>query len=72
MFVRFHQSRHRLRVNLVETRWVSGKVRHEHVASLRSIVTPPLCGIALSWRGLSQALPISNRDPRMLGRAMRG
>jgi hypothetical protein len=41
MFTRFRQTRHRLQVSLVETRRLNGKVRHEHVASLGSIETPP-------------------------------
>lgn len=37
MFVRIRKSTERLRLSLVETRRVGGKVRHEHVASLGSI-----------------------------------
>jgi hypothetical protein len=37
MFVRIRKSTEKLRLSLVETRRVGGKVRHEHVASLGSI-----------------------------------
>jgi hypothetical protein len=40
MFVRFRQAARRLRVSLVETRRVDGRVRAEHIASLGSIVVP--------------------------------
>jgi hypothetical protein len=41
MFVRFRQARHRLQASLVENRRVDGRVRHEHIASLGSVGTPP-------------------------------
>ena len=41
MFVRFRQTACRLQMSLIETRRVGGKVRHEHIASLGSVVTPP-------------------------------
>jgi hypothetical protein len=47
MFVRFRETKNfretktRLRVSLVETRRVEGKVRHEHIASLGSVPMPP-------------------------------
>jgi hypothetical protein len=41
MFVRFRQSGRRLQLSLVETQRFGGKVRHEHVASLGSIIVPP-------------------------------
>jgi hypothetical protein len=41
MFVRFRQTAHRLQASLIETRRIDGKVRHEHIASLGSIATPP-------------------------------
>jgi hypothetical protein len=34
MFIRFRETPHRLQLSLVETRWVDGKVRHEHFPSL--------------------------------------
>jgi|SRR5262244_2412646 len=40
MFVRFRDAGRRLQVSLVETRRADGKVRHEHIASLGSIVMP--------------------------------
>jgi hypothetical protein len=40
MFVRFRQTPSRLQVSLVEGRRVGGKVRHEHIASLGSILVP--------------------------------
>jgi len=41
MFVRYRQTETRLQVSLVETRRVSGRVRHEHVASFGSVEVPP-------------------------------
>jgi hypothetical protein len=41
MFVRFRQSPARLQVSLVETRRSAGKVHHEHIASLGSILREP-------------------------------
>jgi hypothetical protein len=37
MFVRIRKSKSKLRLSLVETRRIGGKVRHEHVASLGSL-----------------------------------
>jgi hypothetical protein len=41
MFVHFRETPYGLAMSLVETRRENGKVRHEHVASLGSIETPP-------------------------------
>jgi hypothetical protein len=47
MFVRFRvtknfrETKTRLRVSLVETRRIEGKVRHVHIASLGSVPMPP-------------------------------
>src|SRR5215510_1726404 len=59
MFARFRRTRHRLQVSLVETRRVGGKVRHEHVAGLGSIETPPSVDARLAfWVRLHQRLAI--------------
>jgi hypothetical protein len=55
MFVRFRQVRHRLIVNLVETRRVGGKVRSEHIARLGSVALPEPIAVlerARFWREL--------------------
>jgi hypothetical protein len=40
LFVRFRSVRHRLVVDLVETRRETGKVRSEHIARLGSVALP--------------------------------
>jgi uncharacterized protein (DUF885 family) len=63
MFVRFRQARHRLQVSLIETRRVDGKVRHEHIASLGSIILPPSVADRITfWGRLHERLAkLSNR-----------
>ena len=57
MFVRFQQAGDRLQVSLVETRRVDGGVRHEHIASLGSIVVPhSIEGRLAFWQDLHQRL----------------
>jgi hypothetical protein len=51
MFVRFRQSRNRLQASLIETRRVAGKVRHEHVASLGAVDSPPSIRERLTFWG---------------------
>src|SRR5262249_58499298 len=41
MLVHFRETPYGLAMSLVETRRENGKVRHEHIASLGSIETPP-------------------------------
>jgi hypothetical protein len=62
MFVRFRQAR-RLQVSLIETRRISGKVRHEHVASLGAVdVLPTVADRAAFWQGVYERLSkLSNR-----------
>jgi hypothetical protein len=63
MFVRFRQSRDRLHVSIVETRRVNGKVRHQYVVSLRSIVMPPSVSDRIAfWQRVNKRLAkLSNR-----------
>ena len=57
MFVRYRETPYRLQLSLVETRRVNGKVRHEHVASLGSVETPPtVAGRIAFWQRLHQRL----------------
>jgi hypothetical protein len=63
MFVRFRQSDRRLRLSIVETRRIDGKFRHEYLASLGSIETPPSIAARVAfWRRLHERLAkLSNR-----------
>jgi hypothetical protein len=63
MFVRFRQTPSRLQVSLVEGRRVGGKVRHEHIASLGSILVPATIADRVAfWRRLHERLAkLSNR-----------
>jgi hypothetical protein len=63
MYARFRQTRDRLHVSIVETCRVNGKVRHEYVASLRSIVLPPsVADRSAFWRRVDNRLAkLSNR-----------
>jgi hypothetical protein len=63
MFTRFRQTSSRLQVSLAETRRVDGKVRHEHIASLGSVETPPTVQARIVfWRKLHERLAkLSNR-----------
>src|SRR5262245_11803485 len=63
MLVHFRETPYGLAMSLVETRRESGKVRHEHVASLGSIETPPSVAARIEfWRGLHERLAqLSNR-----------
>jgi hypothetical protein len=63
MFVRFRESGYRLQASLIETRRVGGKVRHEHIASLGSIVMPQTVGDRIAfWNRLHERLAkLSNR-----------
>ncbi len=57
MFVRFRPVRHRLVVDLVETRREDGKVRSEHIARLGSVASPEPCGPReriVFWRELKE------------------
>jgi hypothetical protein len=62
-FVRFRQTPSRLQVSLVEERRVGGKVRHEHIASLGSILVPATIADRVAfWRLLHERLAkLSNR-----------
>jgi hypothetical protein len=73
MFVRFRETLSRLQVSLVETRRVNGKVRHEHVASLGSIVLSPAVADRVAfWARLHERLGrLSNRvGPEALAKVM--
>ena len=73
MFVRFRDLAYRLQLSLVETRRLDGKVRHEHVASLGSIETPPTIADRIAfWSRLHERLGrLSNRiDGEMQGKVL--
>jgi hypothetical protein len=63
MFVHFRETPYGLAMSLVDTRRENGRVRHEHVASLGSIETPPsIAALIEFWRGLHERLAqLSNR-----------
>jgi hypothetical protein len=63
MFVRFRQTPSRLQVSVVEGRRVGGKVRHEQIASLGSILVPATIADRVAfWNRLHQRLAkLSNR-----------
>ena len=66
MFVRFRQAGHKLQASLIETRRVDGKVRHEHIAGLGSIILPPSVTERITfWQRLHDRLAkLANRvDP---------
>jgi hypothetical protein len=57
VFVRFRPIRHRLVVDLVETRREEGKVRSEHIARLGSVALPEPVGVrerVRFWRELKE------------------
>jgi hypothetical protein len=57
MFVRFRQTPSRLQMSVVEGRRVGGKVRHEQIASLGSILVPATIADRLAfWNRLHQRL----------------
>jgi hypothetical protein len=63
MFVRFRQTPSRLQVSLIEGRRVGGKVRHEHIASLGSILVPATVAdrIAFWNRAIERMDRLANR-----------
>src|SRR5262249_3736012 len=63
MLVHFRETPYGLTMSLVETGRESGKVRHQHVASLGSIETPLSVAARIEfWRGLHERLAqLSNR-----------
>jgi hypothetical protein len=71
MFVRFRQTPYRLKVSIIETRRIDGKVRHEHIASLGSIEVPPsVADRIVFWQRVNERLvKLSNRiDPATQGK----
>jgi hypothetical protein len=57
MFVRFRQTAIRLGISLVETHRQDGRVRHQHVASLGSIVTEPTIADRIAfWQRVNERL----------------
>ena len=57
MFVHFRETPYGLAMSLVETRRESGKVRHEHVASLGSIEMPLSVAARIDfWRVLHERM----------------
>ena len=73
MFVRFRQAGHKLQTSLIETRRVDGKVRHEHIAGLGSIILPPSVTERITfWQRLHDRLAkLANRvDPEMHGKVL--
>ena len=73
MLVHFRETPYGLAMSLVETRRENGKVRHEHVASLGSIETPPSVAARIEfWHGLHERLAqLSHRlDAETRGKVM--
>ena len=73
MFVHFRETPYGVAMSLLETRRENGTVRHEHVASLGSIETPPSVAARIEfWRGLHERLDqLSNRlDAETRGKVM--
>src|SRR5262249_21830089 len=73
MIVHFRETPYGLAMSLVQTRRENGKVRHEHVASLGSIETPPSVAAPIEfWRELDERLAqLSNRlDAETRGKVM--
>ena len=73
MLVHFRETPYGLAMSLVESRRENGKVRHEHLASLGSIETPPSVAARIEgWRRLHERLDqLSNRlDAEMRGKVM--
>jgi hypothetical protein len=71
MFVRFRQTPYRLKVSIIETRRIDGKVRHEHIASLGSIEVPlSVADRIVFWQRVNERLvKLSNRiDPATQGK----
>jgi hypothetical protein len=61
IFARFRQSHSRLQISLVDTRRLNGKVVHEHLASLGSIIMPPSVADRVTfWQRL--------REPHQIGK----
>jgi hypothetical protein len=63
MLVHFRETPYGLAMSLVESRRENGKVRHDFVASLGSLETPPSVTARVEfWRGLHERLDqLSNR-----------
>ena len=73
MLVHFHETPYGLAMSLVETHRENRRVRHEHIASLGSIETPPSVAARNEfWRGLHERLAqLSNRlDAETLGKVV--
>jgi hypothetical protein len=73
MLVHFRETPYGLAMSLVESRRENGKVRHEHLASLGSIETPPSVAARIEfWRRLHERLDqLSNRlDAETRGKVM--
>jgi hypothetical protein len=57
MFIRFREKGDRLQLSLIETRRISGKVQHEHIASLGAVPTPPSVADRIAfWQHLHERL----------------
>jgi hypothetical protein len=73
MLVHFRETPYGLAMSLVQSRRENGKVRHEHLASLGSIETPPSVAARIEfWRRLHERLDeLSNRlDAETRGKVM--
>src|SRR5262245_21762484 len=73
MLVHFRETPYGLAMSLVETHRENRRVRHEHIASLGSIETPPSVTARIEfWRGLHERLDqLSNRlDAETRGKVM--
>ena len=71
MIVHFRETPYGLAMSLVETRRENGKVRHEHVASLGSIETPPSVAARIEFWRHERLAQLSNRlDAETQGKIM--
>src|SRR6201993_3620121 len=73
MLVHFRETPYGLAMTLVESRGENGKVRHEHLASLGSIETPPSVAARIEfWRRLHERLdqPSNRLDAERRGKGM--
>ena len=63
MFVRFRESKNRLRVSLVASHRVGGKVHHEHIAMLGTLkASLPIAERLIFWQRLHERMAsLSNR-----------
>jgi hypothetical protein len=72
MFVRFRETDRHLQVSLAAARWINGRPRQEHIASLGSVPHSPSAADRIAfWTRLHQRLDaLSNRVDAEQGRAI--